>query len=290
MQNRTSKISLIVLSGIVLAFAFMFSCVSKQRKGDVAVAKVGDKYLYLSEIRSTFSKSISKEDSIAYAKLYIDNWIKTRLMLKKAELNLSKDQLDVSEEIETYRSSLLIYKYEEQMLREKLDTIVHDVEIRRYYETNIANFLLDEHVVKAIYIKLPVDAPALWNVRRWIMSDRERDVQDLTNYCQQYAVSFGFFDDEWVQWAILEFPQKETATRQLAYSERIEQQDGEFIYITRIKDKRAPGDSAPLVFVKDKINTIIINKRKLKFISELEQNIYNDALSKKQFEIFKNVK
>jgi len=42
------------------------------------------------------------------------------------------------------------------------------------------------------------------------------------------------------------------------------------------------------VFVKDKVKSIIINKRKLKFISELEQNIYNDALSKNQFEIYKN--
>ena len=281
-----------MLCGIIVLMTtvLMFSCVSKSRKGDKAVAKVGDKYLYFSEMSDIFPKGCSKDDSMALAKLYIDNWVKTRLLLKKAELNLSKEQLDISEEIETYRTSLLIYKYEEQLLREKLDTTALDSEIKSYYEANIANFSSDEHVVKAVYIKLPANAPEIWNVRRWIMSSREKDVQDLTDYCQRQAASFGFFDDEWVQWAKIELPQKEDATRQLAYYERIEQHDGEFIYLTRIKDKRAPGDTAPLVFVKNKVKSIIINKRKLKFISELEQNIYNDALSKNQFEIFKDIK
>ena len=291
MQNRSSKIPVYVLCGIiVLMTALMFSCESKARKGDKIVAKVGDKFLYFSEMSDIFLKGCSKEDSMALAKLYIDNWVKTRLLLKKAELNLPKEQLDISEEIETYRTSLLIYKYEDQLLQEKLDTVVLDSEIKSYYEANITNFSLDEHAVKAVYVRLSANAPELWNVRRWIMSDREKDVQDLTDYCQRQAALFDFFDDEWVQWANIELPQKEAATRQLSNFERIEQNDGEFIYLIRIKDKRAPGDTAPLVFVKNKVKSIIINKRKLKFISELEQNIYNDALSKNQFEIYKNLK
>jgi len=291
MQTKSSKIRVFVLCGIiVLMTVHIFSCNLKARKGDTAVAKVGDKHLYFSEMKSIFPKGCSRDDSVALAKLYIDNWVKTRLLLKKAELNLPKEQLDISEEIETYRTSLLIYKYEEQLLREKLDTTTLDSEIKSYYEANIANFSTDEYMVKAVYIKLPTDAPALWNIRRWIVSDREKDVQDLTDYCQRHAVSFGFFDDEWIQWTNFEFPQKEAATRQLANSDYIEQRDGEFIYLVHIRDKRSPGETAPLVFVKDKVISIIINKRKLKFISELEQNIYNDALSKKQFEIYKNQK
>jgi hypothetical protein len=205
-------------------------------------------------------------------------------------LNLSKEQLNISKEIETYRTSLLIYKYENWLLQEKLDTTVHHSEIQSYYDANIANFSSEEYAVKAVYVKLPVNAPNPWTVRRWLMSDNERDIQDLTNYCRTNAVQLEFFDDEWVRWATIEneLPNKESATRQLVQNDRIDQQDNEFIYLVRIKEKRTPGDTAPLVFVKDKVKSIIINKRKLKFISELEQNIYNDALSKNQFEIYKN--
>jgi len=285
MQSRPSKIPFLVLCSIIV---FTFSCVPKERNGDRTVAKVGDKYLYFSEMSNIFPKGCSRDDSIALAKLYIDNWIKTRLLLQKAEFNLSKEQLDISKEIETYRTSLLIYKYEGLLLQEQLDTAIFDSEINNYYEANIANFPSDEYAVRAIYIKLPENPPVLWNVRRWLMSDRENDVQDLMDYCRKYAVQFDFFDDEWVQWTKIDLPQKEAATKQLAYNELIQQQDGEFIYLVRIREKIVPGDTAPLVFVKDKVKSIIINKRKLKFISELEQNIYNDALSRNQFEIYKN--
>jgi hypothetical protein len=286
-----NKIKGLALFCIFAAIAFLlFSCSPKTRKDDQVVAKVGDKYLYLSEMSDIFPKGCSGGDSVTLAKLYIDNWVKTRLLLKKAELNLSKEQLNISDEIETYRTSLLIYKYENWLLQEKLDTIVSNSEMQSYYDANLSNFSSEEYAVKAVFVKLPANAPTLWNVRRWLMSDQEKDVQDLTDYCRHYAVQFNFFDDEWVKWAIIEkeLPQKETATRQLAQNDRIDQQDGEFIYLVRIKEKRAPGDTAPLTFVKDKVKSIIINKRKLKFISELEQNIYNDALSKNQFEIFKN--
>jgi len=266
----------------------MFSCNLRTKKNDKIVAKVEDKYLYFSEMSDIFPKDCSKDDSMALAKLYIDNWIKTRLLLKKAELNLSADQLNISEELETYRTSLLIFKYEDLLLQEKMDTTVLDSEIKSYYETNIANFSSEECVVKAVYIKLPENSPTLWNVRRWYISDKEKDMQDLADYCQNYAVKYNLFNDEWVLWADIEkeLPQKESARRQMTQNGHIEQQDGEFHYFVHIREKRDPGDAAPLVFVKDKVKSIIINKRKLKFINDLERSIYNDALSKNQFEIY----
>ena len=285
-KNQKSKIKKVALFCIIV-FLF-FSCDFNIRKNDKPVAKVGDKYLYFSEMNDIFPKGCSKDDSIALAKLYIDNWIRTRLLLKKAELNLSAEQLNISAEIETYRTSLLIYKYEDLLLQEKLDTTVLDSEIRNYYEANMDNFSSEEYVVKAVYIKLPADALTLWNVRRWYISDREKDVQDLTDYCQNYAVKYDLFDDEWVYWANIEkeLPQKESARRQMTQNDHFEQQDKDFHYFVRIMEKREPGDTAPLVFVKDKVKSIIINKRKLKFISELERSIYDDALSKNQFEIY----
>ena len=267
-------------------FLIASSCDAKKRKDDQIVAKVGDKYLYFSDMEGIFSKGSSKEDSLALARLYIDNWVKTKLLLKRAELNLSTTELNVNKEIENYRSSLLIYKYEERMLQEKLDTMIHEYELMRYYESNIANFSSNEYVVRAVYIKLPRGAPALWNVRRWYA--REDDMQELTDYCQIHAVKYDFFDNSWVRWADIEgeLPQKEAATRQMRNYNRIEQEDDDYIYFVHIRERRAPGDAAPLVFVRDKVKSIIINQRKLKFISELQREIYNDALAKKQFEIF----
>ena len=286
---QSKKLSFILCCILCL---MMISCGLKSRKDDRIVASVGDKRLYFSEMRGIIPKESSKEDSINLARLYIESWIKTRLLLKKAELNLVAEELDISEEIENYRTQLLIYKYQDRLLQEKLDTIVSESEIKRYYETNIDNFVSEEYLVMAAYVKLPVTAPTLWSVRQWLSSANENDAQNLTDYCRKHAAKYNFFDDSWVQWANIEaeLPQKEYATRQMKQYERyrIEQHDENFHYFVQIKEKRSPGDAAPLMFVKNKVKSTIINKRKLKFVSELEQNIYNDALQKKQFEIIKN--
>jgi len=273
---------------VVFAMFFMFSCGPKSRKGDVLVASVGDKRLYLSEMNGIFPKEGTKEDSLALARLFIDNWVKTMLLLNKAELNLTSEELNIVREIETYRASLLIYKYEERMLQEKLDTMVYDFEIRRYYEANTASFSISDYAVRAAFIKLPRNAPELWNVRRLISSVRENDIQILIDYCRRYAVRYDFFDDEWIYWANveMEFPQQEAATRQMRFSTRIEQEDDDFIYLVHIRERRAPGETAPLVFVRDRIKSIIINQRKLQFISELHRDIYNDALARRQFNVY----
>jgi hypothetical protein len=183
----------------------------------------------------------------------------------------------------------LIYKYEEQLLHDKLDTVVTVAELQNYYEANTANFMLDEYAVKALYLKLPVDAPNLNDVRKWCVSGKEEDMESLTRYCYNYANKYDFFNNDWVLWSSIgnELPQKEAAEKALSQNSRIEQNDSEFIYFVYIKGKKAPGEITPLAIIRDKVKNIIINKRKLKFISGLEQNIYNDALSKKQFEIYK---
>ena len=272
---------------LVVCLCVMVSC-SRKTGDDKAVAKVGNKYLYFSDMNHIFPQDCTKEDSLSLAKLFIEKWVGTQLLLKKAELNLSVEQLNISREIETYRTSLLIYKYEDQYIQEKLDTLVSDTQIEKYYTQNTANFIWEEYAVKALYIKLPKDAPKLYNIRRWYLSDNEKDIQDMAEYCSNYAVIYNDFGNEWIRWAELlnNLPQQEEATKQMARYDRLEQQDDQFVYLVRLKEKTAPGEVAPLVFVRDKVRDIIINKRKLNFISELETRIYNDALAKKQFEIY----
>ena len=274
---------------IILGFSGMLhACNSESGKNERIAAKVGSKYLYFRDMKNIFPKGCTKDDSLSLARLYIDNWIETQLMLQKAELNLSNEQANISKEIETYRTSLLIYKYEEQLLSEKLDTIVSENEIQSHHEANAANFLLDEYAVKAYYFKIPIDAPNINDVKRWYVSDKEKDIESLTHYCYNYAAKYKFFDDEWVLWSVIasELPHRETAAKQISQYGHFEQEDAGFIYLVRIKEKLKPGEVMPLDIVKDRVKNIIINKRKLKFISELERNIYNDALRKKQFEIY----
>ena len=272
----------------VASMLVFVSCGKIGRKDDLLLASVGDKRLYFSEMRSIFPKGTSTEDSLTLAGMYIDNWVKTRLLLNRAELNLTADELNVSREIEMYRMSLLIYKYEDRLLQEKLDTIVLESEIVSYYESNKANFPAKEYFVRAAFFKFPKNTPNLWNVTRLIPSIRDDDLQTLTEFSRRYAVKYDFFDNEWIRWAIIEreLPNEDLATRQMRQGGRIDQQDDDYLYFVHIREMRAHDDTAPLSFVRDKVKSIIINQRKLTFVSNLHRDIYNDALSRRQFEIY----
>ena len=54
----------------------------------------------------------------------------------------------------------------------------------------------------------------------------------------------------------------------------------------QINDVLFRNDTAPLEYVMPTIKQIVINKRKLEFIKQLEKDITKDAMKNKQFEIF----
>ncbi len=274
---------------LMLVTAFMVSCGKKKQEPKIVVANFLDKQLYLSDIQHIFPKGVSKEDSSSLANAYITTWIKTQLLVNKAELNLPKDQLDVDKQIEAYRSSLLIYKYEEQMVKDKLDTVVSDDEIEKYFDQNASNFILDENIVKALFIKVPKNAPNIDNVKKWYKSDQREEIKKLDSYCYNYASKFDYFKEEWVSFDIIknELPKPiENEDEFVKNNRTIEQSDSSSLYFVYLKEKISKGSISPLEYIKFKIKDILINKRKVKFLNDLESKIYNDAQDHNNFTIY----
>ena len=92
--------------------------------GDAVVARVGDHRLMRSELAEYIPAGVSSEDSLALAQQYIKSWAEELLFLDMAESRLSKEEQDVSKELEEYRRTLLKYRYEERYINERLDTLI----------------------------------------------------------------------------------------------------------------------------------------------------------------------
>src|SRR4030042_5038683 len=151
-----------LLINILLVSILVTSCRElENRKNEQPIARVQDKLLLPSEIQDIFPAGLSEQDSLMILRNFTEKWVKKQLILQKAELNLTEVQKDVSRQIEEYRSSLLIFKYEQSLIKQKLDKIIHPGEIENYYTENSSNFILDNIIVKALFIKLPYDAPNL---------------------------------------------------------------------------------------------------------------------------------
>ena len=139
--------------GLILVLTLV-SCQNFKNDGsDKVVATIYDKVLYQSDLQSVLYEGISVNDSLVRTKAFIDSWIRRQLIIHQAENNIDKSELDFSRQIEDYRNSLIIYKYESMLIEQNLDTVVSENEITKYIEDNSA-IELDSLVVKDIILNM----------------------------------------------------------------------------------------------------------------------------------------
>lgn len=278
----------ILIAGILLFIIVACNTISEQ-ESKRALAKVHDKYLYKSDIENLFVNNMSKDDSIVIVRNYINEWVKKQLLLQKAELNLSKESKDIEKQIEDYKSSLLIFKYKQELIKQKLDTVVTEKEIEEYYNEYSGNFILNHNIVKVLYLKISKEAPEIEKVRWWYKSNSAENKSRLEDYCYQYATKYDDFNDQWIPFnkLLLEVPIKiEDQERFLRYQRYIETEDDLFHYLIKINEYSLKSTVQPLEYAKSKIKSIILNKRKFTFLEELENTVYNDALNHNEFIIY----
>ncbi|MBN1820173.1 MAG: hypothetical protein JXR31_14395 [Prolixibacteraceae bacterium] len=254
-----------------------------------ALARVSDKYLYLSDLEDFIPDKINPSDSILMAEDYIKKWIQKELLIQKAEENLSNDQKNVSKELEEYRNSLIIYKYKNELVAQKMDTTVSDSEIKDYYNNNTGNFILNRNIVKGIYLKIPVEVANPEQLKLYCGNESDENFRDLKEYCLQYAKAFDSFNDLWIDFDyIINFIPTEI-TDQKRFLERntmLEASDSDYYYMVCIRDYRLAGQTAPVDYVGGQIKNLILNRRKLTFLKNVEQDIYNEGIRNNKFNIY----
>jgi len=134
-------------------------------EGDL-VARVGNHRLHRKELENYIPQGVSPEDSVALAGQYIRAWAENLLLLDMAERQLSEEEKDLSAEMEEYRRTLLKYRYRQLYINQRLDTLVTDAELERYYKDHPDNFKLERPVIKSRYMVIPADSKALRTTRR----------------------------------------------------------------------------------------------------------------------------
>lgn len=275
---------------IIILIVALPSCAYFKTKIDQkdSIARVHETFLYLSDLKGLVPDGISVEDSTLLVKNFIDNWIRQTLLLHKAEKNISVDQNNINKQLESYRKSLIIFAYEEEIIKQKLDTLVSIDEIKEYYESNSANFELKRNIMKFDFIKLNKLSPKIEKVKKWFNENGDNFKQKLESYCHQYAVRYSLNDTAWYYFedVLKDIPmQPYDQERFLKYNTSIEMEDSLHLYFVRIKNFRIKDSSSPLELEKVKIKNIIINQRKLKLLNRVEKMVYDEAVKNGEFEI-----
>ena len=285
MSRRLLTVVLAVIS------AALPSCKAVQsyiHDGEV-VARLGGHKLFRSELEDLIPNGISQEDSTHLAGLYINSWATGKAFQDIAEQKLSKEDKDVSRELEAYRQSLLRYRYEQKYVAERLDTTVSATQINDYYTSHKENFSLERPILKARFMKIAKDSPNLQKIKKLMSSSDVEDVIAADSVAFNSAQRYLDFSTTWVDAASL------AAEFGVDYVEMLSRKSGPFIEISDREDNLCiafvvgmikAGETAPIEFCGENIKDIIISGRKHDLLSTLERELIEDATVKGNFEIY----
>jgi len=273
---------------IILFFLIAVSC-SQQQSTKTPLAKVGDQFLYHEDVRKVLPANLSGADSTLWVDDFIKKWVQAKLLVLNAEENLTPAQKDVSQELEEYRNSLLTYKYKKELMAQKMDTVITDSAIQKYYNEHEADFVLKNDIVKAIYLKIPLELAKPKTIKNLCLDNDPLKLQQLDDYGIRYAKAYDRFDDQWINASrvLTQLPKEiDNLERFLRRNKFIESKDTDYYYFICIRDFRFEGETAPLEFVESSIKNILLNQRKVKFLKQIDKDVYKEGLESNKFKLF----
>jgi hypothetical protein len=254
------------------------------------LASVGDIYLFKKDIQGIVSQGISKEDSVDLIARHIKGWVKKQLLISEAQKQLTFDEVELERRVLDYRYALMMHEFEKYTIQRNLDRKISEGEINAYYKENIDNFKLKQNIIRGYFIQLSKDAPKLGRFRYLLRSDLEDRIEELKSYAYSYGTKVHLNDSVWVNFedVISNTPLTEinNKTDFLRRNKYYEVPDEQYLYFLKITQYKVQNDTSPLEFVRDDIQKIILNKRKVQLARNLEEDIYENALRNDGFKIY----
>ncbi len=282
------RISLFLLLPLLLGAC---NAISSLVHDDQVVAKVGDHKLYKSELERFIPNMIPAADSARLAEQYINTWAMDLLYMEVAEAELSKGELDVSNELEDFRRSLLKYRYEQRYINDRLDTLVTDEQIRQYYQEHEADFALKRPVLKVRFVDVMKDSPNKDAILKMMSSQEYDDVQRADTLAKSTALRYFDSSDTWMDAGELAKSFGLDYVEMLAHLKgnviRYEPEERGDLMEAYVCDIQRTG-TAPLDYCADRIRDILMSSRKHELMNSLERDLLNNALEKKNFVIYRN--
>ena len=252
------------------------------------IARYKNEYLYLSEVAESLANAENKGDSLEIINRIAQNWLKNKVLIDKAMLNLGDEIKKFEKQIEDYRNDLIIYAYEQEYINQNLDTNISQSEIAEYYQNNKNNFLLRENIIVCDYAIFPISTPKLSDIKKYFFSAKtKKEISQIQEAALKYARVFAYGDTSWYNLTdiikIIPFVSEGIITanspKQFVF------EDNSFTYLLHIRQIKTKNSAAPLDYVAESIRNTILNARKLELLSKLESSLLNQAIHQKLIEI-----
>lgn len=264
------------------------SCDLPTNEESNAVARVGEDFLFISDLENQMKPNGS--DSIQITTRTINEWAEELLYLKKAEINLSsREKKRLEELVSTYRNDLYVKTYKDKAIQSQLDSIVEKEEIESYFEQNKLNFKTNKDLLRGRYVRVRNENYNLRSIRKSIRRFNEDDKVFLDSIALQFT-TYSLNDSIWVQAS--QFFNRLPLVSERRYKNFLkndtffELQDSLEVYLVVVEEVVLRNDLAPLDYVAPTLNQILINKRKLELMRQLDREIIEEGLRQNIYEVY----
>lgn len=281
------------MTKLTILFLFLLgSCQLFEKQPDEQViARVGEHFLYKNDIQDLIGPGTSQTDSSLIVNAFIDKWATQKLLMDQAKINLSQEKLNHYDElVANYKTDLYTKGYVDIIATQQLDEEIGQNELEGFFNQNSENFKLNEDLIQLRYIHVGNENRSISTIKQQLFRFNEKDKKELLEREIQFK-TFSLNDSLWVQANTVK--DKIPVVNESNYSEllkksnTLELRDSIGVYLIYIKDVLLRNENAPLTYVRPTIEQIILNRRKLEIIRNLEKEILQDAIKTKKFEIYK---
>ena len=264
------------------------SCDLPTNEESNAVARVGEDFLFISDLENQMKPNGS--DSIQITTRTINEWAEELLYLKKAEINLSsREKKRLEELVSTYRNDLYVKTYKDKAIQSQLDSIVEKEEIESYFEQNKLNFKTNKDLMRGRYVRVRNENYNLRSIRKSFRRFNEDDKVFLDSIALQFT-TYSLNDSIWVQAS--QFFNRLPSISERRYKNFLkndtffELQDSLEVYLVVVEEVVLRNDLAPLDYVAPTLKQILINRRKLELMRQLDREIIEEGLRQNIYEVY----
>ena len=260
---------------LVSGLLFLSCSQAEQEKDREALLEVEGKFLYRDQVDAVIPPNVSAADSIQIAGSYIRRWVTDVLLYETAKRNVD-DKAAIERLLDEYRKAMTIHQYQQKLIQQRLPKDVSEEELQRFYEQYSDQFVIREPYVKGLLLVVPAGSPSMGEVRGWVRSGNEKAVENIEKYSIKNALDYQYFYDRWMSYS--ELQKRIPVQPDDLNGSFIEVSDSARHYLLKMKEIQRSGQPEPFEIARPKITEIILNKLKSDFISDFEDELYNDAV------------
>lgn len=228
-------------------------------------------------------KGWTGDDSVTFAKMYVDNWVLKQLKMKRATELLPLYEEYIERLVEDYRQSLIMRQLDQHYIDNDIDHIVTDQQIATYYRAHASEFKLNHNEVKGIIVKVDKSFRNTKTLTTALVEARKtQDVTEIMALAEKLNLNVTDLTAKWITFSdfLAYLPTVSTNSYDYLLSNSSAQvmhsDDATFHFI--FTDVARKGSTSPLELVVDDIQRRLYAERRADIVSSYEEELRREAL------------